>query len=118
MATLSKSKLFDSPKLDSRIKSANTKASEIWLGYFGGPMLLYMAYYTGWPAPAILGEIAQAKLGLLLLCAAKYPRNAITIWIVWRTLEPLFTTFKYKRRHISEHSIAVYANDHNRTSNV
>ena len=46
MATLSKSKLFNSPKLDSRIKSANTKASEIWLGYFGGPMLLYMAYYS------------------------------------------------------------------------
>lgn len=46
MATLSKSKLFDSPKMDSRIKSANTKASEIWLGYFGGPMLLYMAYYS------------------------------------------------------------------------
>lgn len=46
MATLSKSKLFNSPKMDSRIKSANTKASEIWLGYFGGPMLLYMAYYS------------------------------------------------------------------------
>ncbi|MBD5152895.1 MAG: MFS transporter [Oscillibacter sp.] len=46
MATLSKSKLFNSPKLDSRIRSANTKASEIWLGYFGGPMLLYMAYYS------------------------------------------------------------------------
>ena len=46
MATLSKSKLFNSPKLDSRIQSANTKASEIWLGYFGGPMLLYMAYYS------------------------------------------------------------------------
>lgn len=46
MATLSKSKLFNSPKLDSRVKSANTKAGEIWLGYFAGPMLLYMAYYS------------------------------------------------------------------------
>lgn len=46
MATLAKSKLFNSPKMDSRIKSANTKPSEIWLGYFGGPMLLFMAYYS------------------------------------------------------------------------
>lgn len=46
MATLSKSKLFNSPRLDSRIKSANTQKSEIWLGYFAGPTLLYMAYYS------------------------------------------------------------------------
>ena len=46
MATLSKSKLFNSPKLDSRVKSANTKMGEIWLGYFTGPMLVYMAYFS------------------------------------------------------------------------
>ena len=62
MATLSKSKLFDSPKLDSRIKSANTKASEIWLGYFGGPMLLYMAYYS--IAGAYLTQFYTDVLGL------------------------------------------------------
>ena len=45
MAVLEKSKLFNSPKLDSRIKSANTQHSERALGYFVGPMLLYMTYY-------------------------------------------------------------------------
>ena len=46
MATLSKSKLFDSPKLDSHIKSANTQTSEKALGYFFGPCFVYMAYYA------------------------------------------------------------------------
>lgn len=46
MATLSKSKLFNSPKLDSRIKSANTQTSEKALGYFFGPCFVYMAYYA------------------------------------------------------------------------
>lgn len=45
MAILEKSRLFQSPKLDSRIKSANVQKSEQWLGYFASPMLLYMAYY-------------------------------------------------------------------------
>lgn len=45
MAILEKSKLFQSPKLDSRIKSANVQKSEQWIGYFASPMLLYMAYY-------------------------------------------------------------------------
>lgn len=62
MATLSKSRLFNSPKLDSRIKSANTKASEIWLGYFAGPMLLYMAYYS--IAGAYLTQFYTDVLGL------------------------------------------------------
>ena len=46
MVSKTKKGLFESKIFDSRIKSANTKASEIWLGYFGGPMLLYMAYYS------------------------------------------------------------------------
>lgn len=46
MAVLEKSKLFQSPKMDSRIKSANVQKSEQWLGYFTSPMLLYMAYYA------------------------------------------------------------------------
>ena len=46
MAVLEKSKLFASPKLDSRIKSANVQKSEQWLGFFASPMLLYMAYYA------------------------------------------------------------------------
>ena len=62
MATLSRSKLFNSPKMDSRIKSANTKASEIWLGYFAGPMLLYMAYYS--IAGAYLTQFYTDVLGL------------------------------------------------------
>lgn len=46
MAVLERSKIFNSPKLDSRIKSANTQKSEGILGYFVGPMLVYMAYYA------------------------------------------------------------------------
>ena len=46
MATLTNSKLFNSPQLDSRIKSANTQKSEMWLGYFTGPCLVYMVYYS------------------------------------------------------------------------
>jgi len=46
MATLEKSKFFNSPKLDSRIKSANVQSSERWLGFFTGPMIIYMAYFT------------------------------------------------------------------------
>ena len=44
--TKTKLKIFDSPKLDSRIHSANTQNSERWLGYFVGPMFLYMMYYS------------------------------------------------------------------------
>ena len=46
MAVLEKSRLFKSPKMESRIKSANTQRSEKLLGYFIGPMLLYMMYYS------------------------------------------------------------------------
>lgn len=46
MAVLEKSKLFQSSKMDSRIKSANVQKSEQWLGFFASPMLLYMAYYA------------------------------------------------------------------------
>ena len=45
MAYLEKSKLFNSPKLDSHIKSANVQKSERRLGFFTGPMLIYMAYF-------------------------------------------------------------------------
>ncbi len=41
-----KLKLFESPKLDSRVHSANTQASEMWLGYFAGPCFVYMVYYA------------------------------------------------------------------------
>lgn len=46
MATLSNSKLFSSSKMDSRIKSANIQKSEMWLGYFAGPCLVYMFYHA------------------------------------------------------------------------
>ncbi len=44
--TKTKLKIFDSPKLDSRIHSANTQGSEKALGYFFGPCFVYMAYYA------------------------------------------------------------------------
>lgn len=43
---LTKSKLFNSPKLDSRIKSANVTASERWLGFFASPALIYISYFV------------------------------------------------------------------------
>lgn len=46
MAVLSNNRLFNSPKMDSRIKSANVQKSEQWVGFFASPMLLYMAYYA------------------------------------------------------------------------
>ena len=47
MAALTKKKgLFNSPALDSRIKSANVQNSERWLGFFTGPGILYIAYYV------------------------------------------------------------------------
>lgn len=44
--TKTKLRIFDSPKLDSRIRSANTQGSEKALGYFFGPCFVYMAYYA------------------------------------------------------------------------
>lgn len=47
MATATKKRsIFDSPALDSRIKSANTTASERWIGFFASPAIIYMAYIT------------------------------------------------------------------------
>ena len=40
------SKLFAGRIFDSKISSANTQKSEMWLGYFFGPCLVYMAYYA------------------------------------------------------------------------
>lgn len=37
--------LFKTKILNSRITSANTQKSEMWLGYFFGPCFVYMAYY-------------------------------------------------------------------------
>ena len=46
MANKQKTRLLDSPLMDSRIRSANTQKSEGFLGYFLGPCLLYMCYYA------------------------------------------------------------------------
>lgn len=43
---MGKSGLFSKKFLNSKITSANTQKSEMWLGYFFGPCLLYMAYYA------------------------------------------------------------------------
>lgn len=39
-------RIFSSPALESRIKSANTQRSEMWLGYFAGPCFVYMVYFS------------------------------------------------------------------------
>lgn len=41
-----KKDLFAAKMFDSRITSANTQKSEMWLGYFLGPCLVYMVYYA------------------------------------------------------------------------
>lgn len=38
-------KVFSAKFLDSKITSANTQKSEMWLGYFFGPCFVYMMYY-------------------------------------------------------------------------
>lgn len=38
-------KLFAGKMFDSKITSANTQKSEMWLGYFLGPCFVYMVYY-------------------------------------------------------------------------
>lgn len=38
-------KLFAGKMFESKITSANIQKSEMWLGYFFGPCLVYMAYY-------------------------------------------------------------------------
>lgn len=45
MAGKTFNKVFESPRMDSRITSANTQHSERALGFFIGPMLVYMVYY-------------------------------------------------------------------------
>ncbi|MBO5993540.1 MAG: MFS transporter [Acidaminococcaceae bacterium] len=39
-------RIFSNKALDSRITSANTQKSEMWLGYFAGPCFVYMVYYA------------------------------------------------------------------------
>ncbi len=46
MAVFEKSKLFASPKLNTRIRSANVQNSERWFGYFAGPGIIYISYYV------------------------------------------------------------------------
>lgn len=40
------SRFFSKNMFNSRITSANTQKSEMWLGYFAGPCLVYMVYYA------------------------------------------------------------------------
>lgn len=63
MAVFEKSKLFNSPKMDSRIKSANVQNSERWLGYFASPMLIYMSYYMMSGAYLNLFHVDVLRLG-------------------------------------------------------
>lgn len=37
---------FEKKIFNSRVTSANTQKSEMWLGYFAGPCLVYMVYYA------------------------------------------------------------------------
>ena len=39
-------KVFGNKIFNSRVTSANTQPSEMWLGYFAGPCFVYMVYYA------------------------------------------------------------------------
>ncbi len=56
------SKLFAGKKFESKITSANTEKKEMWLGYFFGPCLVYMAFYG--LAGAYLTQFYTDVLGL------------------------------------------------------
>ena len=59
---LSTSRIFNSPTMDSRIKSANTTGSEKALGYFAGPAIVFLAYYC--MAGSYLTQFYTDVLGL------------------------------------------------------
>jgi len=62
MANLSKSRLFSSPRLDSRVRSANTTNAERWLGYFFGPALAMTMFYIS--GQSYLNQFYTDVLGL------------------------------------------------------
>ena len=56
------SRIFSAPALDSRVKLANTQASETWLGYFAGLCFVYMVYYA--VAGTYLTQFYTDRLGI------------------------------------------------------
>lgn len=90
MAVLSKARAFNSPKLNSRVRSANTQNSERWLGYFFGPCLMYMAFYG--LAGAYMTQFYTDVLGLAggfltLMPAVSKVIDAITNVIMGRIID-------------------------------
>ena len=55
-------KFFSSNILNSKITSANTQKSEMWLGYFLGPCFVYMVYYAA--AGSYLTQFYTDVLGI------------------------------------------------------
>lgn len=55
-------KIFSNRIFDSKVTSANTQKSEMWLGYFGGPCLVYLVYYA--VAGSYLTQFYTDVLGL------------------------------------------------------
>ncbi len=55
-------RIFSSNILNSRITSANTQKSEMWLGYFLGPCFVYMVYYAA--AGSYLTQFYTDVLGI------------------------------------------------------
>ena len=55
-------KLFSKDIFNTRITSANTQKSEMWLGYFFGPCFVYMVYYAA--AGSYLTQFYTDVLGI------------------------------------------------------
>ncbi|HJA67781.1 MAG TPA: MFS transporter [Candidatus Mediterraneibacter cottocaccae] len=55
-------KIFSNRIFDSKVTSANTQKSEMWLGYFAGPCLVYLVYYA--VAGSYLTQFYTDVLGL------------------------------------------------------
>lgn len=62
MAVLESVKIFQSSRMDSRIRSANTTNAERWLGYFAGPALAMTMFYIA--GQSYLNQFYTDVLGL------------------------------------------------------
>lgn len=107
---MGKSGLFSKKFLNSKITSANTQKSEMWLGYFFGPCLLYMAYYA--IAGTYLTQFYTDVLGvgglfLTLVPALSKVVDAITNIIMGRIIDKTRTKQGKARPWILVSGIAI-----------
>lgn len=107
---MGKNGFFSKKLFDSKITSANTQKSEMWLGYFFGPCLLYMAYYA--VAGTYLTQFYTDVLGigglfLTLVPAISKVLDAITNIVMGRIIDKTRTKQGKARPWILVSGIAI-----------